>query len=404
MLPPPAPGAMPSKGDKVAVYYLEAGWCDGEVVRCSGGGKFTHVRFDDGQHRVELTRKSYGRFAKWVACDTSRDEQWSAAGHPLVGNNCDVRGRDATVRMWCEARALFATCSVDEEQEVELTLEEAEAAVRAHTRRNGGPHPIAPERLSPLSGAGDDETAIVVADGANASTVAGSDSQVAYDVPWPLAWEFERLRQLDGWRPSEGAHTAIREEWKRIDAKDASEVIDADPDESMDAADPDKRIVAANPETRIAVADQIEAAPCAARRAAAASSDQARLVRHRKRLAAVRREIDPTKKALVLPFAPRGFVIRYRARVSSGGKVQVLLLEARRDVRTFAHSLFGEEAWLHVEFDDLPDGQVARDRERRAQQRVLREGIAVCGRRFVCFGKLPERHTHCAPSRPTHQK
>ena len=91
----------------------------------------------------------------------------------------------------------------------------------------------------------------------------------------------------------------------------------------------------------------------------------------------------------MLPFAPSGFVVKYRARVTAGGRVE--LLEARKDARTFAHALLGSDAWLHVQFDSLPEGKAPRERERKAQQRLLSEGIIVCGRRFLFFGSKEAR-------------
>ena len=94
-----------------------------------------------------------------------------------------------------------------------------------------------------------------------------------------------------------------------------------------------------------------------------------------------------------MPFAPRGFIVKYRLRIKAGGTAE--LLEPRKDGRTFAHALFGAEAWLHVEFEGLPEGRDARERERRAQMRILQDGLVVCGRRFLCFG------AHATPSRTT---
>ena len=90
------------------------------------------------------------------------------------------------------------------------------------------------------------------------------------------------------------------------------------------------------------------------------------------------------QQPLVLPWAPPGFVIVYRVRITSGGVAQ--LLEPRKDTRTLAHTLLGSHAWVHVEFEALPERLQARERERRAQHRVLRDGLVICGVRFVFFG------------------
>ena len=91
----------------------------------------------------------------------------------------------------------------------------------------------------------------------------------------------------------------------------------------------------------------------------------------------------------MLPRRVPGTVIKYRVRVSAGGALH--LLEPRRDTRTLAHAMLGEESWLFVQFDDVEQpaddrGQRARDLPWRAQQSAVTEGIEVCGGRFVYFG------------------
>lgn len=357
MLPRPAVGVTPRKGDTIAVFYAPpyGKWYDGVVVKCEENGQ-TRVRFADGEFPERLARKRYGRFAMWVLRDPTREEEWRASGHQLIGQRCDVHGCHAEVRMWCERRGLFATCSLDEEQEADLTLEETEEAVLAYHRHQqrstpyADAHRPAETRGSPI-GAPSDELEQEVGLRSHAATDAAvppadSHSHSARHLPWALAWELERTRQRDAWQPSATALAAVRTDWERIDA---------------DAAKAD---------------EASSAVP-----ALSTDVDEARLARHRARLSAVRRELA---HAIVLPYAPRGFVLKYRVRVRTGGSIE--LLEARKDGRTLAHALFGEEAWLHVEFDELPEGKAERERERRAQQRLLAEGVVVCGRRFLCFG------------------
>ena len=152
-----------------------------------------------------------------------------------------------------------------------------------------------------------------------------------YVVPWPLRWELKRLHQQSRWQPSREALARVLDTW--------------DQDASV----------------------------------AHGSEESLRL--HRARIAAVHREIE---QRMVLPWAGAGYVLKYRARVTTSGNIE--LLEARKDTRSLAYAVFGDQAWLHVEFESIQEGGEKRARERRAQQRVLKSGIDVCGTHFVYFG------------------
>ena len=95
-------------------------------------GSTMSVRFDDGIYPIDLTRETYGRFGMWVMPDESRsNETWAAAKHRLIDRVCHIDGRDATVLM-CNQFGRFAARSHDEEEEYELSLAEADAAVDAY--------------------------------------------------------------------------------------------------------------------------------------------------------------------------------------------------------------------------------------------------------------------------------
>ena len=370
----PEPGAMLAEGERVAVYFMppHSDWFDGIVVRSAGTG-WMSVRFADGTYTVCLARSRYGRFAVWVLPDATRDEVWETSGHTLLGQACRVHGRDATIRMWCPRLSRFAASSLDEKRDFELTLTEAQTAAGGPAQR--AQLPASSSSIGPASYPEAEGGAVVADDAPNmmagsaagraasceavagggsaAGTAAGEElrSEVSSGaacqsshchVPWSLRWELERMHEQSGWQPSDGALKSVCAEWARRDAAEAEAQAQA----------------------------HAEASPL---------SDEVRSRHHRARIAAVRHEIT---KPLVIPWAPKGFIIKYRARVGNGGKVE--LLEPRKDTRTLAHALFGAEAWLHVEFEPLPEG--ARERERRAQLRVLRNGIVVCGVRFVFFG------------------
>ena len=90
-----------------------------------------------------------------------------------------------------------------------------------------------------------------------------------------------------------------------------------------------------------------------------------------------------------------GTVIKYHVAINA---TQRRLLEPQRDTRTLAHALLGADAWIFVAFDSLPssdDAEAEADgAARRAQQRVLEDGIVVGGRRFVFFGHKEGRKVH----------
>jgi ATP-dependent DNA helicase RecQ len=391
ILPRPAPGATLRKGDPVAVYYAAPhdGWYEGVVVRClDRDGYQTRVSFADGTFDVPLTRRRYGRFGMWVLRDPSRAEEWRTSGHTLLGQRCSVQGQAAVVLMWCEQRNLFATFS-DDEFEAELTLDETRVAVQAHAMRAAAP--LAASSHSGASAGPSDglsagcvsasDRAAAAAEAANgvasaaaaaaAASVAATGNLPrlpAWDLPWPLAWELERVRQRDGWEPSVAALASLRQNWNCHHSEWSS----------FDAVANDAEARAASAQEALSTGPAHEApSTCGG------AEEERRQARHRQRTALVRRTIAPPSP-LVLPYAPYGYALRYRARVVAGGRVE--LLEARKDGRTFAHALLGEEAWINVEFETLPEGKDANTHERSAQQRVLADGLFVCGRRFVCFG------------------
>lgn len=349
ILPRPELMSKLSKGARVAVYYLppHSNWFEGVVVNSGAKlGMKVKVRFDDGEQVESLAWGSYGRTLKWVLLPEAGQpsEVWvevESDGHPLLSAHCRWLGRDAVLRMWCEARNLFVGSWEDDDGEFEISADEAEAAVQ---RRRGGDDDV-PETEQPDRGSTGDAGATDAADAlpSGPSSVAAAESSDLADVPWPLRWELERLRaQGSGWRESDAAREKMCAEWRRLEARNGNDSE------------------------------------------AGAQSDDVRLRRHRERVTAVRKLLSDNKQ-LVLPFAPRGFVVRYRVRVSTCGAVE--LLEPRKDMRTFAHALFGEEAWLHIELAELPESSnAARERAKRAQLKVLRDGLHVCGRRFLFFG------------------
>ena len=329
--PRPATGAALSRGLPVAVFFAAPhnGWHDGAVAQDSAtvGGSVL-VRFADGEFRLRLSRTGFGRFAMWVIRDTSREEEWRPDGHELLQRECLVNGRGGTVRMWCAQRGRFAASAHDEKEEFEMSLAETQGAVHLLTERqlHGAPPSAAtPERApSTLT---------------SPSAPPDGTASPAAATPWLLRWELERQRARSGWQPSEESLALLHEAWLRHDA----------PLPPLDAT----------------------------------ASAELRYRRSRERAAAVRRAVD---QQLVLPFAPAGSVVRYRVRVSSGGALE--MLEPRRDGRTLAHGLFGAEAWLHVEFESLPDRAASSQgpAPQAQQQRVLSDGIELCGVRFLFFG------------------
>ena len=130
------------EGQRVAVYFdaPDDGWYEGLIATRAAVGDSVCVRFDDGEHPVELLAQSYGRFNLWVAPDPMRQEEWSAGGHELLGRQLVHEGTDGLLRMWCAARRLFAMSVCDDaaaniEAEVLVSESDATAAVTAATRR-----------------------------------------------------------------------------------------------------------------------------------------------------------------------------------------------------------------------------------------------------------------------------
>jgi hypothetical protein len=339
----PTDGTPLAKGERVAVYFTapHLAWYEGVVSRAAAVGSSVQVRFDDGVFVVRLSATRHGRFGMWVRVAAERDEEWAGDGHDLLGRACICEGYPATLRMWCARSRRFVAWGDDEKHEFEMS--EAEAAVAVENTRSEeaiavGTH----EPPEPLDASADTE-----ADDSASEGTGALDEGLNETVPWPLRWELERARLRSGREPSKSAVEAICDDWEN--SGEGSHL-----DEARDAE-------------------------CAS--GGARAEEESNLRVHRQHVSSVRRHLD---QPLVMPYAPAGYVVKYRVRVREGGAIE--MGEPRKDVRTLAHSLFGEAAWLYVELDELPEEDPARKAERTAQARVLREGLVVCGRKFVFFG------------------
>ena len=254
---------------KVSVFYLtehESRWFEGSLVRAAKVESSAKVRFADGTFPFELKLRQYGRFATWVLPDTLCDEVWTEAGHALLGKPLFHEGRTWEVRMWCEVTRIFAATfdSHENYRELEISEAEAEEAVRGQA----GLDHRTPSSRAIDSLVAEQQPTTSPADGADAEVrlapSVSSESGPRALLPWPLRWELERICASSAWEPGDETVRMMASEWEQCSS-------------------------------------------------------------HRGRAAAVQRLVE---RSLVLPFAPPGFVIKYRARVGAQGAVE--LLEARK--------------------------------------------------------------------------
>ena len=433
ILPPPAAGDGLSKGQAVVIFYHApeqsgTGWFPGTLTKAGAVGGAVDVRFSDGVFAQELRRSTYGRFGLWVLPDMERAaEDWTEAdaAHRLLGQSCRCRGQggallDGTLRMWCATSRRFSANLGDHQSEVELSEAEAAEAVAAAAAAMlpalvTVTAPLAAamvegEAVEPMHEEGTEEDAVAAA----AAAAEAADDDAAGAVPWPLRWELQR----SGCVPAAATLEAIVRAWpEQSPSQRAAMVRETWPDRPL-APQPGGSSGPPRPPTRPAEAKPTPAVPCWATLPpcppaaplmppaaplctcpAEAKPVHAPLQRPheqgtrpplRHSSLTVSSDVTLTLCAIqVLPRRVPGTVIKYRVRVSAGGELQ--LLEPRRDTRTLAHAMLGEESWLFVQFDDVEQaaddrGQRARALTWRAQQSAVAEGIEVCGKRFVYFG------------------